>query len=104
MARTYRWDYRQEDIDAIAGVTATAVARGIEVPRITPILPDYLHRLDGFVEWRRRLEAALPRGVRLRDHSRSVRSRRFRDDLHLNRRGVLQLMSSLRRDRVPGFF
>ena len=99
------WEYRQEDIEATADLVRTAGDMGVTVvPLITPILPDYLERLDGFEEWRRRLRAALPADVTLRDYSTAIAEvASFRDDLHLNRQGVLQLMSSLRRDRVPGF-
>jgi hypothetical protein len=99
------WEYRQEDIQATADLVRIAGDMGvIVVPLITPILPDYLERLDGFEEWRRRLRAALPADVTLRDYSTAITEvASFRDDLHLNRQGVLQLMSSLRRDRVPGF-
>ena len=99
------WEYRQEDIEATADLVRTAGEMGATVvPLITPILPDYLERLDGFEEWRRRLRAALPADVTLRDYSSAIAEvASFRDDLHLNRQGVLQLTSSLRRDRVPGF-
>ncbi len=98
------WSWRREDVEALANVMARAVELGITVvPVITPILPDYLRRLDGFAEWRRQVRAVLPDGVRLRDYSAAIRSTgRFRDDLHLNRRGVMQLMQLMRRDRVPG--
>jgi hypothetical protein len=98
------WSWRQEDIEATANIVARAQELGIAVaPVITPMLPHYLRRLDGFTEWRARVEEALPDGVRLWDYSSAIRNTdRFRDDLHLNRRGVMQLVERMRRDGVPG--
>lgn len=98
------WSWRQEDIDATANILARAHELGISVAAvITPMLPDYRRRLDGFTEWRERVKQALPAGVRLWDYSSAIGSTaRFRDDLHLNRRGVMQLIKRMQQDGVPG--
>ena len=98
------WSWRQEDIDATANTVARASDLGISVAAvITPMLPHYRRRLNGFTEWRERVKQALPDSVRLWDYSSALgNTDRFRDDLHLNRRGVMQLIKRMQQDGVPG--
>lgn len=100
------WVYRAQDIEATADLVRTATDLGVTVvPVITPILPDYLERLQGFDAWRRELRTALPAAIELRDYAAAIDDpASFRDDLHLNRKGVMELAAIMRRDRVPGFF
>ncbi|HET6468780.1 MAG TPA: hypothetical protein VFG43_10425 [Geminicoccaceae bacterium] len=102
--RAIPWEYREEDLQAVGRTVRTARSLGIEVAAvITPILPDYLVRLEGFAAWRSKVLGALPEGVRLWDYSAAVTNlRAFRDDLHLNAGGVSELLDRMRRDGLPG--
>jgi len=98
------WEFQGDDVDAIGRMVRAARALGVTVaPVITPILLDYLERLDGFDRWRREIRRALPHDVRLWDYSGAIDEvKNFRDDLHLNERGVMDLLEIMQRDTLPG--
>ncbi|MFO1067377.1 MAG: hypothetical protein U1E14_02525 [Geminicoccaceae bacterium] len=98
------WSYRDADVAVVGQLLRTARARGIEVvPVITPILPAYLDGLSGFADWRDAVARALPADVHLWDFSGAVGDPAgFRDDLHLNARGVAIMLERMRAAGMPG--
>jgi hypothetical protein len=88
---------RQENLDALVRLVSKLKAKGIEVRLVvSPYLPEFFEKFDGFDDWLAQVRQALGGDVKIWNYTQALQDHsNFVDRLHLSKQGSQALMEKM---------